>query len=165
MPDCPAFFVECLAGALSGIGVIGLCWRLRRPIKWAQHYDPHIDKDGMFRALPIYGYLRRYFLVLLLAGCIVFLVSTVPAVPVILAVLDSPSARCPDDGFSSLVLKVLVIFLSVHMPTIAAFERTKRRHQGPYPVTELVENVRKRLWGVAVFLLLAVGSVALASAL
>lgn len=163
MPDssCPAFFLECLAGALAGVGVVGLCWRLQRPLKLAQHYDPHIDEDGMFRALPIYGYLRRYFLALLLAGCIVFLVSTIPA---ILTVFGAPST-CPDDGFSSLVLRVLVIFLSVHMPTIAAFERTRRRHRGPFPVTELVETVRKRLWGIAVFLLFAVGLVALASAL
>lgn len=164
MPDsCPAFLLECLAGALAGIGVVGLCWRLLRPLKLAQHYDPHIDEDGMFRALPIYGYLRRYFLALLLAGCIVFLVSIVPAVGTFLAILDSSSSRCPNDGFSWLILEVLLIFLGVHMSTIAAFERTRLRHRGPYPVKALVENVRKRLWGAAAFLLLALGSVALAS--
>ena len=161
MSSCTAFFLECLAGALAGIGIIFLCWRMRRPLQLAQHYDRRIvAEQQLYGALPIYGYLRRYFVVLLLAGCVVLLVSVASAVAVILDILDSSTATCPADGVATSVFRVLVLFMGIHMPMIAAFETAKHLH-GPYPITALVENVRLRLWGVAVFLLLAIGLVAL----
>ena len=158
MGNCTAFFLECLAGALAGVGIIFLCWRLWRPLLLAQHYGAHIvTEQQLYGALPIYGYLRRYFVVLLLAGCVVLLVSVASAVPAILHILDSSTATCPTDGAATAVFGILVLFMGIHMPMI---EMAKHRH-GPYSITSLVENVRMRLWGVAVFLLLAIGLVAL----
>lgn len=108
----------------------------------------------MYGALPIYGYLRRYCFILLLAGCVVLLVSVVGAVRAI-------HAKCSSDGVAALVLTILGLLLGIHLPTVAAFETAKHRHRLPYPITALVETVRKRLWGVAVFLLLIIGLVAL----
>ena len=146
----------CLAGALAGIGIISLCWRVRRPLRLAAYYNPATDDEQeMYVALPIYGYLRRYFFVLLLTGCIVLLVSTVP---VILALLDLYHMHCPVDKS----FQILALLLGIHMSTIVAFERAKRRYDSSYPVPALVKNVRGRLLGVAVFLVLAIGLVAFA---
>ena len=159
MPSCIGLLLECAASALAGIGIIGLCWRMWRPLELAQRYNKQITEQGMFGALPIYGYLRRYFFVLLLAACVVLLASVVTAalqIPDIQKDLGS----CGVFGQAP-VLAILILFLGIHMATILAFETTKRRHKGPYPIETLVEDVRKRLWGVAVFLMLAIGLVAI----
>ena len=155
MSNC-AIALEGLAGALAGIGTIGLCWRLQRPLELAQYYDAGITEQGMYGALPIYGYLRRYCFILLLAGCVVSTLSIVAAISSI-ANQISPSS-CSD---VAPVLNLLILVLGIHMTTIAAFETVKHRHQKPFPIAPLVENVRKRLWGVAIFLLLATSVVAL----
>ena len=168
MLDCAVFLLlDCLAGALAGIGLICLCWHIRRPLRLAQHYDVHIKEPGMYSALPIYGYLRRYFLLLVLSGCVVFLVSVVGVVLAILAILDYRDyielrpVVCRSGGTGAPVQGILTLIFAIHVATIAAFETAKRRHDGPYPITALVERVQKRLWGVAVFLLLAIGLAAL----
>lgn len=169
MPDCAVLsLLECLAGALAGIGIICLCWSLWRPLHLAQHYGVN-NEQGMYNALPIYGYLRRYFAVLLLAGCVVLLVSVVSTVPAILAIKDylgpSRSAECPSGEAAVTVLAILGLFLGIHLPTVGVFETTRHRHPKLSPITGLVEDVRRRLWGVAVFLLLAIALVALFGAL
>ena len=157
MSNCVGPLVECAVSALAGIGIIGLCWRMWRPLKLAQRYNKQITEQGMFGALPIYGYLRRYFSILLLAACVVVLVC---AVLLIHIGLEWPKCADPK-SVTQTVLIILSLFLSIHMTTIATFETIKRRHKEPYPIKTLVENVRKRLWGVAVFLVLAIGLVAI----
>lgn len=151
MDSCAIVLVESLVDAAVGIGIIGLCWRLLKPLDWAAKYSGiGITKQGLFQALPIYGFLRRYFLVLLLAGCIVLLASIFVAV---LAILNS-SNFCAEDMGELPVFGVLLSFFSLHFAAIWRFEKATHRHDGPHP--ELVENVSRRIWGVAVFLLLAV---------
>ena len=158
MSSCTGPLVECAAGALAGIGIIGLCWRAWRPLELAQRYNINMTDEGMYQALPIYGYLRRYFSVLLLAACVVVLVCTV----LLIRVVGQEWSNCTGlESVTPKVFAILVLFLGIHMATILAFETTKRRHRGPYPIEVLVENVRKRLWGVAVFLMLAIGLVAI----
>lgn len=153
---CVDPLLACLAGALAGIGIISLCWRVRGPLRLAEHYNRYVDNEQeMYAALPIYGYLRRYFFILLLAGCVVLLVSTVP---VILALLGGV---CPNSPAGE-VLGILILFLGIHMSTMTAFETTKHPQGRPYPVPVLVKKVRGRLVGVAVFLVLAIGLMALA---
>ena len=160
MSSCVGLLLECVASALAGIGIIGLCWRARLPLRLAQRYDATITDKGMYGALPIYGYLRRYFSILLLAACVVVLVCTVLLIHI---GLEWPKCadRADPKSVTQTVLIILSLFLSIHMTTIATFETIKRRHKEPYPIKTLVENVRKRLWGVAVFLVLAIGLVAI----
>ena len=158
VPMFDYFLLGCLAGALAGIGIIRLCWRLRRPLELAQYYDAAITEQGMYGALPIYGYLRQYCFVLVLAGCVVSTLSVVAAMRSI-ANPSLPSSDCPDHTTTP-VFNLLILVLGIHMTTIAAFETVKHRHQKPFPIAPLVENVRKRLWGVAIFLLLATSVVA-----
>ena len=159
MSNC-AIALEGLAGALAGIGTIGLCWRLQRPLELAQYYDAQITEQGMYGTLPIYGYLRRYCFILVLAGCVVSTLSVVAAMWSIANPSPSPS-DCADHEIATSVFNLLILVLGIHMTTIAAFETVKHRHQKPFPIAPLVENVRKRLWGVAIFLLLATSVVAL----
>ena len=157
MSNCVGPLVECAVSALAGIGIIGLCWRMWRPLKLAQRYNKQITEQGMFGALPIYGYLRRYFSILLLAACVVVLVC---AVLLIFIGLEWP--ECTGlEPVTPMVLIILGLLFGIHMTTTLAFETTKRRHTRPYPVETLVKNVRNRLWGVAVFLVLAIGLVAI----
>ena len=162
MSGCFGILLQCLAGAVAGIGTISLCWRMQWPLRLAEHYNVKIgDEQGLYVALPIYGYLRRYFSILLLAGCVVLLISIATSL-----ILASEPSRCPREG-GSVVVGILTVFLGAHIPTIAAFEATKRRHQPGQPpfVAVLVGDVQKRLYGVAVFLLLAIALVALAGLL
>ena len=155
---CIGLLLECGASALAAIGVIVFCWRARRPIRLAQYYDAQITELGMYGALPIYGFLRRYFSMLLSAAGVVVLVCVVLLVRV--------SQECPRSctcfgSATRTVFVILSLFLGIHMTTIAAFETTKRRHERPYPIEVLVKNVRKRLWSVAAFLLFAMAMVAI----
>ena len=155
--SCVGLLLECVASALAGIGIIGLCWHARLPLRLAQRYDAAITDKGMYGALPIYGYLRRYFSILLLAACVVVLVC---AVLLIFIGLEWP--ECTGlEPVTPMVLIILGLLFGIHMTTTLAFETTKRRHTRPYPVETLVKNVRNRLWGVAVFLVLAIGLVAI----
>lgn len=137
---------------VAGIAVIALCWRLRRPLRLAQTYDAHITEEGLFSALPIYGYLRRYLWAILFAGFVVVLVSTFP----VIAVLPD-RYPCPDPDAIKMVASLLLAFFGVHMPTITWFETVKRRHRGGYRIQALVDDVGKRLWGVAALLLVSTG--------
>lgn len=136
----------------ASIGVIVCFWSLRRPVRWAQTYHTHIDEEGLYSGLPIYGYLRRYLLIMLFAGFVALLVSLAfVAVGIVGLVEDRPCEK-PDAGVASLIL---VIF-GVHMSTIAAFE-VGRRHRPGAPIKMVVAKLGNRLWGVAVLLLAAVG--------
>lgn len=151
MASCEIVLVESLVDAAVGIGIVSLCWRLLKPLDWAAKYSGvHITKQGMFKALPIYGFLRGYFLILLLAGCIVVLASIFMAV---LAILNINEPNCAGMGELP-VFGVLLSFFSLHFAAIWRFEKATHGHDGPHP--ELVENVSRRIWGVAAFLLLAV---------
>ena len=147
--------LQCFASIVAGMGIISLCWSMLRPLWLIQHFDLDIaDKQGMYVALPIYGYLRRYFLILLLAGGVVSLISIVALV----------SDRCTESGPPA-ITAILTVLFGTHIPTIGAFEISKRhRRPGQRPfVARLVEHVQKRLYGIAVFLLLAIALIAMAS--
>lgn len=139
--------LECLIGAVAGVGVIASCWRLRRPLDWARTYDARMTEDGLYGDLPIYGYLRRYLLVLLLSGFVVVLGS---AVGVILSFGDD--CRNRETGPA---LALFVVLFGIHMSTIAWFETTRHQHAKPYRIQALVDDVRKRLWRIAIVLLVA----------
>lgn len=68
MGSCDVLLLDCLIGAVTGIGVIVCFWRLRRPLHLAQTYDADRDEESLYSGLPIYGFLRRYLLVMLFAG-------------------------------------------------------------------------------------------------
>lgn len=156
---CPGLLLQCFAGLVAGVGTISLCWRLQGLlIRLTDDLKLDIEK-GLYVALPIYSYLRRYFTVLLLAGGVVLLIS-IAATSLSFA---SDSNGCPSRGGNT-VVAILVAFLGTHIPTIAAFEASKRRHRPGLPpfVTELVDVVQKRLYGIAVFLLLAIALVTIA---
>ena len=152
MDDCQTLLLECLACMAAGVGVIACCWRLRRPLRWAQTYDGRITEEGLYDDLPIYGYLRRYMLVLLLGGLVVLLTSASSLVFKLPSIIKWDS--CELDTPVEEVGPLLLIFFGIHMSTIAWFETVRRRH-GPYRIKALVDDVGKRLWGVAVFLLVA----------
>lgn len=159
MAGCFDILLQCLAGAVAGIGTISLCWRMQVPLRLAEHYDvKRAREQGLYVAMSIYGYLRRYFSILLLAGCVILLLGVATSL-----ILASGPESCPE-GFESVVVVILAVFLSAHISTIAAFETAKRRHQPGQPpfVAVLVKDVQKRLYGVAVFLLLAIALVAFA---
>ena len=161
MAACVGLLLQCFAGLVAGIGTISLCWRLQGLlIRLTEDLKFDIDGEkGLYVALPIYGYLRRYFSILLLAGGVVLLISIAAASLYVASGLRS----CPRD-WGSVVVSILIVFLGTHIPTIAAFEASKRRHRPGLPpyVTVLVEVVQRQLYGVAVFLLLAIALVALA---
>ena len=133
----------------ASIGVIACFWRLRHPLRWAQTYHTHIDEKGLYSGLPMYGYLRRYLLIMLFAGFVALLVSLVF---VAVGLVEGRSCPKPDAGVANLLL---VIF-GVHMSTIAGFE-FGRRHGPVPPIKVVVDKLGRRLWGVAVLLLAAVG--------
>lgn len=150
--DCSGL-LPCFAGAVAGIGIVSFCWGMLRPLRLTQHLAVDISsEEGMYVAMPIYGYLRRYFLILLLAGGVVLLMSIVALV----------RERCSGNVVTQ-VVGILIVFLGAHLATIAAFETSKRRRRPERPpfVARLVENVQKRLYGVAVFLLLAIALIAI----
>ena len=162
MAGCVGPLLQCFAGVVAGIGIISLCWRLQGLlIRLTEDLKLDIDAEkGLYVALPIYGYLRRYFSILLLAGAVVLLIS-VTAASLFLA---SESRSCPKD-WGPVAVSILVVFLGTHISTIAAFEASKRRHRPGLQryVTVLVEVVQRQLYGIAVFLLLAIALLALAS--
>lgn len=136
----------------ASIGVIACFWRLRRPVRWAQTYHAHIDEEGLYSGLPIYGYLRRYLLIMLFAGFVALLVSLVFVAVGLTGIIEGRSCERLDAGVASLIL---VIF-GVHMSTIAGFE-IGRRHRPVPRIKVVVDELGRRLWGVAVLLLAAVG--------
>ena len=150
--SCVVLLLDCLIGALAGGGVIAFCWRLRRPLRWARTYDARITEDGLYGELPIYGFLRRYLLVLLFSGFIVLLASLV------VVIRELPQiVACKDCGLTHALPPTLFGLFGIHMSTIAWFETTRHQHRKPYRIAELVDDVRKRLWRIAVILLIATG--------
>lgn len=155
MPSCYASLLGCLIGLAVGIGIIVCFRRLRDPVCLAQTY--HVDIDGgLFTALPIYRYLRRYLLVMLFAGVVAVLVSTVFMVEGLLGVLQIMGSKnsCdkPDTGVAGLILAIF----GVHMSATTCFE-VGSRHRPVPQVKEVVDKLGRRLWGVAVLLLVAFG--------
>lgn len=152
---CGVLLVKCLVGAAAGIGVIAFCWRLRRPLKWAQSYDGQITEDKLYGELPIYSFLRRYLLLLLLSGFVALLISTIPVIWQLKEVVE-PSESC-ELRTADPTVSVLFLLFGVHMSTIIWFEtaRHQRRNRKPYRVPRLVDDIRKRLWSIAVILLVA----------
>ena len=138
--------LECLIGAVAGVGVIASCWRLRRPLDWARTYDARMTEDGLYGDLPIYGYLRRYLLVLLLSGFFVVLGSA------LLVILIFIGGNCGNGGTGT-ALALFVVLFGIHMSTIAWFETARHQHGKPYRIQALVDDVRKRLWRIAIVLL------------
>ena len=131
-----------------------MCWRLRRPLIWAQQYDPKITEDGLFGTLPIYGYLRRYLVAILFAGMAILLMSTI--VPILVIAIDE--CLSPPATFPPLVLSLLVALLFTHLGTIALYEieSAKRREYMSVTTKKLVISLRNRLWASALFLLFAI---------
>ena len=160
MAGCYGLLLQCIAGVVAGVGIISLCWRLQGLlIRLTKDLKLGIDgEEGLYVALPIYGYLRWYFSILLLAGGVVLLISFAAAL-----YLAANSSSCPR-GWGSVVVTILTGFLATHFPTIAAFEKSKRQHRPCLPpyVKVLVDIVQRQLYGIAVFLLLAIALVALA---
>ena len=151
MPSCVALQLECVVGAAAGVVIIACYWRLRRPLRWAQTYDAGITEEGLFDELPIYGYLRRYLLLVLFAGLLVLLTSLARLIG--LLVESIPADSCPELDSVGPVAGLLLFLLGIHLSTIAWFESVKRRH-GPYRIKALVDAVGKLLWGLAVLFLI-----------
>lgn len=157
MNSCVVLLLDCLVGAVTGIGVIVCFWRLRLPLHLAQTYDAHIDKDGLFSGLPIYGFLRRYLLLMLFAGFVALLVSMVGVVISLLALFKVGGLTCKGfGGISGYVANLVLVIFGIHMTTIACFE-TDRRHRPASPIKGTVNEVSRRLWGAAAILLVTVG--------
>ena len=153
MSNCTALLLilESLVGAAAGIGIIVRCWALRSPLRWAQRLDATMTEDGMFDALPIYGYLRRYLLVILVAGFVILLVSFVP---LIFQLCGAPVARDP-------VGAILLLALAIpHLGTIALFFTDRQRGDPGRQLRwkeNLVKAVSRHLWGIATVLLVPTG--------
>ena len=148
--SCMVLLIDCLVGVVAGIGVVACCWRLRRPLQWAQAYDGKITERGLYDDLPIYGYLRRYLLVLLFSGFVVLFTSTLAVILQLPEIVDFKPC-----GLTNVQLSILFGLFCVHLSTIAWFETARYQHQKPYRIQALVDDVRKRLWRIAVILLVA----------
>lgn len=145
-PSCVALFFDCLIGVVAGIGLIVCCWRLWSPVNWARKYDATITEERLYTGLPIYGYLRRYLLVMLFVGFVAVLTTGIVMVETLFKMRESASCNSPDWKIANLILALL----GIHMPTIIWFETIKRRR--PSLIQRTVDEVGKRLWGVAVLL-------------
>ena len=155
--SCVVLLLECLVGAVTGIGIIVCFWRLRLPLHLAQTYDGHRDEEGLYSGLPIYGFLRRYLLVMLFAGFVALLVSMVGAVRSLLPLFEVGSRTCKGfGGISGHVANLVLVLFGIHMTTIGCFE-TGKRHRPVSRIKETVDEVSRRLWGAAAVLLVTVG--------
>ena len=151
MSSCGNFILGCAFCALAGVGIVGIFWRLRRPLDWAHRYDKQITEDGLYSALPIYRYLRHYLVVLLVAGVSILLMS------VLLPVLVLATNNCvepPTEQVHSLLLTLLAAQLTT--ATIYEIKGVKRRQRRSDLMQELVRKLGNRLWGSVIFLLLAI---------
>ena len=163
MDSCEKFILGGVICALAGVGVMGICWRLRRPLVWAQQYDKTITEDGLYGVLPIYGYLRRYLVALLFTGAAIFLASVL--VPIL--VFSFSKLECGTmSRVAQPIFTLLTALLCAHVATIALYEihSFKHRHGKLTKTKRLVENLRNRMWGSALFLLLAVAVLGVMSA-
>ena len=151
---CGVLLLKCLVGAAAGIGVIAICWRLRRPLDWARSYDGRITEDKLYGELPIYSFLRRYLLLLLLSGFVALLISTIPVIWQPKEVVE-PSESCELRTADPAVSVLFFVLFGVHMSTIVWFETARHHHRKPYRIPGLVDDIRKRLWSIAVILLVA----------
>lgn len=158
--SCVVLLLDCLIGAVVGIGIIACFWRLRRPLRWAQTYDAYVDEEGLYKGLPIYRFLRHYLLVMLLAGFVALTASTIGLISNLLGSLKVDDFACPKPG-EQIVSLILVLF-GIHMTTIICFETSRRRSLVPR-IKEIVDEVRRRLWGVTAVLLIAIGLYSLSS--
>lgn len=151
MNGCEILVLECALGALAGVGVAGICWRIRRPLRWAQQFDHQMTEHGLYKALPIYGFLRRYLLALLFAGLAIILMNTLVLV-LVLGSECSMSSRI----LLQVVLPLLIALLCIHMAAVTLYEMEIAKHrQCRSEVMEtIVRKLRNRLWGAALFLLL-----------
>ena len=153
MQPCATFLLlENLVGATAGIGLITCCWALRHPLRWAHHYDATMTEAGLFSALPIYGYLRRYLQVMLIAGLVILLAS--------LVTLIAQWGSCDDLNAVGPICGLLLALAALHLPTIGWFVKD-RQGDGSNPQKQyqkdLVNAVGRRLWGLAVALLVPAG--------
>lgn len=154
MPDlddsCMVLLLDCLVGVVAGIGVIVYLWRLQYPLRVAERCHRQVS-GKLYKGLAIYVFLRRYVLVMQFAGFVALLVSAIGLVESLVGLGDGNACK-PTGHVASLIL----VLFGVHMSTIACFETGK--HHDPVPAAKgSVENVGKRLWGVAAILLVTTG--------
>ena len=154
---CPSFILAYVFCALASVGIVGICWRLRHPLDWAQQYDAHITEDGLYGTLPIYGYVRHYLLALLFAGVAILFMSVLVPILVLVLAMDN-NCHEPPTAILQVVLQLLRGLLFAHITTIAFYkiESVKRCKPKSKLMQDLVHNLRNRLWGSGLFLFLII---------